>query len=195
MLQADGEGDVADARRGDGGHGQEGELQALGAAAAPQEGLVAHLLGPNFAHGSDSIPALAAEFRIGTPKGGGGPRGLCPKPDFRRGEDDKKLPVIGCGYLGAVHALAMAELGRSTVPVGTSTRLARVIEASGSGASLAWNPEFLREGLAVKDTISPDRLVYGVRAGDEASVAALDEVYAAALANDTPRVVTDFATA
>ncbi|HEY5224463.1 MAG TPA: UDP-glucose/GDP-mannose dehydrogenase family protein [Microbacteriaceae bacterium] len=53
-------------------------------------------------------------------------------------------------------------VGKSTVPVGTAGRLAGLIEASGSGARLAWNPEFLREGFAVKDTLAPDRLVYGV---------------------------------
>ncbi|HWR84958.1 MAG TPA: UDP-glucose/GDP-mannose dehydrogenase family protein [Rhodoglobus sp.] len=84
-------------------------------------------------------------------------------------------------------------VGKSTVPVGTAARLAEIVEAA--GARLAWNPEFLREGFAVKDTIAPDRLVYGVRDGDDASVAALDEVYAAAIARETPRIVTDFATA
>lgn len=84
-------------------------------------------------------------------------------------------------------------VGKSTVPVGTAERLAAQIEAA--GAHLAWNPEFLREGYAVKDTISPDRLVYGVRAGDDHSVAQLDEVYASVLAQDIPRVITDFATA
>lgn len=84
-------------------------------------------------------------------------------------------------------------VGKSTVPVGTAARLAELVE--GSGARLAWNPEFLREGFAVKDTLAPDRLVYGVRAGDDASVAALDEIYATAIAAGTPRVITDFATA
>ncbi|MHA6693972.1 UDP-glucose dehydrogenase family protein [Homoserinimonas sp. A520] len=83
--------------------------------------------------------------------------------------------------------------GKSTVPVGTAERLVGSVEAT--GARLAWNPEFLREGFAVQDTIAPDRLVYGVQPGDEASVAALDEVYAVALANGTPRIVTNFATA
>jgi UDPglucose 6-dehydrogenase len=83
--------------------------------------------------------------------------------------------------------------GKSTVPVGTAERLAPAVEAT--GAQLAWNPEFLREGFAVQDTIAPDRLVYGVQPGDEASVAALDEVYALAMANGTPRIVTNFATA
>jgi UDPglucose 6-dehydrogenase len=84
-------------------------------------------------------------------------------------------------------------VGKSTVPVGTAARLAELVEST--GARLAWNPEFLREGFAVKDTIAPDRLVYGVRTGDRASVDALDEVYSAAIGNGTPRVVTDFATA
>ncbi|MGV8857756.1 UDP-glucose dehydrogenase family protein [Rhodoglobus sp.] len=83
-------------------------------------------------------------------------------------------------------------VGKSTVPVGTAERLAARVEAV--GAHLAWNPEFLREGYAVKDTISPDRLVYGIRPGDDHSVAILDEVYATVLAQDIPRVVTDFAT-
>lgn len=87
-------------------------------------------------------------------------------------------------------------VGKSTVPVGTAARLAELIEA-GSGASLAWNPEFLREGFAVQDTISPDRLVYGVAPGaaGEHATALLNEIYAAALATDTPLVITDFATA
>jgi UDPglucose 6-dehydrogenase len=83
--------------------------------------------------------------------------------------------------------------GKSTVPVGTAASLAARIAETGSGATLAWNPEFLREGFAVQDTISPDRLVYGV--ADDAQVAILDEVYAKAMSTDTPRVVTDYATA
>jgi UDPglucose 6-dehydrogenase len=82
-------------------------------------------------------------------------------------------------------------VGKSTVPVGTAAHLATTIEAA--GAVLAWNPEFLREGHAVADTVRPDRLVYGVN--DERAVAALDAVYADILALGTPRMVTDFATA
>ena len=84
-------------------------------------------------------------------------------------------------------------VGQSTVPVGTAARLADLVERT--GARLAWNPEFLREGFAVGDTLHPDRLVYGVRAGDDVSVAALDGVYAATIETGTPRIVTDFATA
>lgn len=97
---------------------------------------------------------------------------------------DALLPHIGPGHVVA---------GKSTVPVGTAARLAERVEAT--GAALVWNPEFLREGFAVRDTIEPDRLVYGVRDGDEASVSVLDEVYAHALELGTPRIVTDLATA
>ena len=84
-------------------------------------------------------------------------------------------------------------VGKSTVPVGTARRLADRIAASGSGARVAWNPEFLREGYAVKDTIEPDRLVYGVE--DSRDVEVLDAVYASAIASGTPRIVTNFPTA
>jgi UDPglucose 6-dehydrogenase len=88
-------------------------------------------------------------------------------------------------------------VGKSTVPVGTAARLASLIRTAAPEATLAWNPEFLREGFAVKDTVSPDRLVYGVEAGadGERAVALLDEIYAVALARKTPRLVVDFATA
>ncbi len=91
-------------------------------------------------------------------------------------------------------------VGKSTVPVGTAARmaeLARSTAPAGADVMLAWNPEFLREGFAVKDTLHPDRLVYGVEAGARGERARdlLDEVYAASLIEGTPRIVTDYATA
>lgn len=88
-------------------------------------------------------------------------------------------------------------VGKSTVPVGTAARLAELVTGTHHTAQLVWNPEFLREGHAVSDTLSPDRLVYGVADGseDNPSVALLDEVYAAPLAAGTPRLVTDHPTA
>jgi UDPglucose 6-dehydrogenase len=87
-------------------------------------------------------------------------------------------------------------VGKSTVPVGTAARLeGRIRELSPAGAAveLAWNPEFLREGFAVADTLTPDRLVFGVSSpeGEET----LRTVYRVALESGTPVVVTDFATA
>ncbi len=88
-------------------------------------------------------------------------------------------------------------VGKSTVPVGTADRLADVVADAEPTAMLAWNPEFLREGLAVQDTLHPDRIVYGLPDDEtgQAARALLDEVYAAALASGTPLVVTDYATA
>lgn len=86
-------------------------------------------------------------------------------------------------------------VGKSTVPVGTAHKIAKRIEHT--GATLAWNPEFLREGWAVKDTVEPDRIVVGVEqspAGQHA-VKVLREVYRDALERDTPFLVTDYATA
>ena len=48
-------------------------------------------------------------------------------------------------------------VGESTVPVGTAARLAEMVVGKVPGALLAWNPEFLREGFAVRDTLSPAR--------------------------------------
>ena len=71
-------------------------------------------------------------------------------------------------------------VGKSTVPVGTAERLAAQVAEAEPAATLAWNPEFLREGHAVQDTFRPDRLVYGV-AEDAAGARAADllsQVYA-----------------
>ena len=85
--------------------------------------------------------------------------------------------------------------GKSTVPVGTASRLSRLIEPT--GALLLWNPEFLREGFAVQDTLRPDRMVYGVPENPDAADAqeTMDAVYAQILAAGTPRLVMDYATA
>ncbi|WNM24967.1 UDP-glucose dehydrogenase family protein [Demequina capsici] len=90
-------------------------------------------------------------------------------------------------------------LGKSTVPVGTAARLAervRELAPVGGAAELAWNPEFLREGFAVEDTLRPDRLVIGVdrdRPGRVEQVARA--VYAEIIERGTPFLVTDLATA
>jgi UDPglucose 6-dehydrogenase len=88
-------------------------------------------------------------------------------------------------------------VGKSTVPVGTAERLAEELTAAAPGVTLVWNPEFLREGFAVQDTIGPDRLVYGVPEGEAGERAAriLDQVYASAVSAGTPVIVADYATA
>lgn len=87
-------------------------------------------------------------------------------------------------------------VGKSTVPVGSAERLGRTLvelAPAGEEVELAWNPEFLREGLAVQDTLHPDRIVVGVRS--ERSEKLLREVYATPMAEGSPFVVTDFPTA
>ncbi|WGX99530.1 UDP-glucose/GDP-mannose dehydrogenase family protein [Nocardioides sp. L-11A] len=88
-------------------------------------------------------------------------------------------------------------VGKSTVPVGTAERLLARITAVEPEAELLWNPEFLREGHAVQDTLSPDRFVYGYVDGPQGRDAAakLDEVYAVALSDGVPKLETDLATA
>lgn len=85
--------------------------------------------------------------------------------------------------------------GKSTVPVGTAATLAARI--ADTGATLVWNPEFLREGWAVHDTLTPDRIVVGREPGTagERAVDVLREIYASAVASGTPFLVTDLATA
>ena len=91
---------------------------------------------------------------------------------------------------------ATVVVGKSTVPVGTAARLQQRLTdlaPAGDQAQLAWNPEFLREGFAVEDTLRPDRLVIGT--SSERVEATLREVYAEAIKGGTPFIVTDFATA
>ncbi|MGH3389079.1 MAG: UDP-glucose dehydrogenase family protein, partial [Actinomadura sp.] len=86
-------------------------------------------------------------------------------------------------------------VGKSTVPVGTAARLAvRLAELApvGEGAELAWNPEFLREGFAVQDTMNPDRIVAGVTS--ERAEKILRDVYASMIAAGTPFIVSDYPT-
>ncbi|GAA4753112.1 UDP-glucose/GDP-mannose dehydrogenase family protein [Amnibacterium soli] len=117
-----------------------------------------------------------------------------------RGSNSADLTYVDAAVDALIPHLADGDLivGKSTVPVGTAMRLAQKVKDSGSGALLAWNPEFLREGYAVKDTVAPDRLVYGLPEQDDDAAAAkalLDEVYATALSNGTPLVTADYQTA
>ena len=84
-------------------------------------------------------------------------------------------------------------VGKSTVPVGTAQGLRDELAKSAPQADLAWNPEFLREGFAVEDTLTPNRLVVGVTSDRAENI--LKEVYAANLAENTPWVRADLPTA
>ena len=84
-------------------------------------------------------------------------------------------------------------VGKSTVPVGTETKLRNRLLELNPNADLAWNPEFLREGFAVEDTLRPNRLVIGVVTDSAEKI--LKEVYAVNLKENTPWVRADLPTA
>lgn len=84
--------------------------------------------------------------------------------------------------------------GKSTVPVGTADdlqELADSLAGPGTSVEIAWNPEFLREGFAVQDTISPDRIVLGVGHDGGRAEEVAREVYAASISTGTPFLVMD----
>ncbi|MEV7648954.1 UDP-glucose/GDP-mannose dehydrogenase family protein [Arthrobacter sp. NPDC089319] len=124
---------------------------------------------------------------------------VCVGTPQRKGENAADLRFVDAAFTSLAEHLKSGDVvvGKSTVPVGTAARLADEVQAIAPEAVLAWNPEFLREGHAVKDTLTPDRFVYGVPSGakGEAATAAMDKVYATPLAAGTPRLVVDYATA
>jgi UDPglucose 6-dehydrogenase len=93
---------------------------------------------------------------VGTPQGPDGSADL----SFLRAATDSLAPQLSRDCL---------VVGKSTVPAGTARQLRSRLRAMAPGADLAWNPEFLREGHAVRDSLAPDRFVFGVC--DEPAVA------------------------
>lgn len=124
---------------------------------------------------------------------------ICVGTPQKKGENAADLSYVDAAVTAVLPHLSPADIvvGKSTVPVGTAARLAGIVKHQMPGADLVWNPEFLREGHAVSDTLGPDRLVYGVADGseDNPAVEVLDEVYAACREAGTPRLVTDLPTA
>ena len=124
---------------------------------------------------------------------------VCVGTPQRAGEMAADLTYVDAAIEALLPHLAPGDVvvGKSTVPVGTAERLAQRVHEVQPEAELVWNPEFLREGKAVKDTLHPDRIVYGVADGDagQRAVMVLDEVYASAIAEGSPRLVGDLATA
>ncbi len=123
---------------------------------------------------------------------------VCVGTPQKRGEYAADLTYVDAAVGGLVPHLARpcVVAGKSTVPVGTAERLAAWVHAdapAGTDVEVVWNPEFLREGYAVQDTLRPDRLVFGVQSarGEQLMRAA----YAPVIDAGTPVVVTDLATA
>jgi UDPglucose 6-dehydrogenase len=124
---------------------------------------------------------------------------ICVGTPQKKGENGADVSYVDAALYGILPHLRAGNIvvGKSTVPVGTASRLSNLVDSAEPAAHLVWNPEFLREGHAVADTIRPDRFVYGVEGGseDHPAVNLLDEVYAAALNTGIPRLVTDHPTA
>lgn len=124
---------------------------------------------------------------------------ICVGTPQKKGENGADLTYVDAAANALLPYLSADDVvvGKSTVPVGTAARLADIVTRTQPKADLLWNPEFLREGHAVSDTLQPDRLVYGVQGGseDHRAVQLLDQVYAFPLEAGTPRLVTDLPTA
>lgn len=89
-------------------------------------------------------------------------------------------------------------VGKSTVPVGTAAELAhraRGLAPDGLYVEIAWNPEFLREGFAIHDTLKPDRIVVGIQPGSNRAEVALRELYGQLLDDGVPFLLTNLETA
>jgi UDPglucose 6-dehydrogenase len=119
-------------------------------------------------------------------------------PQVKNGGGEADLSYV----FGAAEALAphlnraTLIVGKSTVPVGTSRQLIELLHAAapaGDRVDYAFNPEFLREGYAVQDSLTPDRIVFGVRS--EAADELMRAVYATPLGSGIPALTMDLETA
>ncbi|MEV0680184.1 UDP-glucose/GDP-mannose dehydrogenase family protein [Actinosynnema sp. NPDC050436] len=123
---------------------------------------------------------------------------LCVGTPQRRGQDAADLSHLDAAVRRLAPLLGHDCLlvGKSTVPVGTAARILEAVSGlapPSTTVDVAWNPEFLREGHAVADTLAPDRIVLGVVS--ERSEKVLKELYAPFVDRGTPLVVADLATA
>ncbi|MFI1657680.1 UDP-glucose dehydrogenase family protein [Streptomyces sp. NPDC020472] len=119
---------------------------------------------------------------------------VCVNTPQKHGEYACDMSYVDAAFasLAGVARAGSLVVGKSTVPVGSAERLAGLLP---EGVDLAWNPEFLREGFAVQDTLHPDRIVVGLRGSGERAEKTLREVYAVPVGDGSPFVVTDFPTA
>ena len=123
---------------------------------------------------------------------------ICVGTPQSKGSDAADLSYVDAAVTSLARELHRKCLivGKSTVPMGTAARLTTLVHEvapAGSLVELAWNPEFLREGYAIQDTLEPDRLVFGTQS--EWAREQLAACYTSIIAAGTPVVVTDQATA
>ena len=94
---------------------------------------------------------------------------ICVGTPQKKGENAADLTYVDAAVEGLLPHLRPGALivGKSTVPVGTASGWRPLFPNVNPRRTLCWNPEFLREGHAVSDTLNPDRFVYGVSDGAE----------------------------
>jgi UDPglucose 6-dehydrogenase len=123
---------------------------------------------------------------------------ICVGTPQMEGSDAADMTYVDAAFSTLARHLKRRTLvvGKSTVPVGTAARLSAMVKElapAGEAVELAWNPEFLREGFAVDDTMHPDRLVFGVQS--EWAEQQLRAAFAPVIGGGTPVKVTDLQTA
>ena len=123
---------------------------------------------------------------------------LCVGTPQKKGEYAADMSYVDASVAALAPRLTRSSVvvGKSTVPVGTAERIRAYLDdnaPAGREVELVWNPEFLREGWAIEDTLHPDRLVIGIES--ERGETSMREVYAPLIEEGVPLVVTDFATA
>ena len=114
---------------------------------------------------------------------------LCVGTPQAEGSDEADLGFLKAATLALAPHLGRNSVvvGKSTVPVGTAVKIRRALETElGRSVMLAWNPEFLREGTALHDSLNPDRIVIG--GDDPTALESLREVYATQIKKGTPVV-------
>jgi UDPglucose 6-dehydrogenase len=123
---------------------------------------------------------------------------VCVGTPQKPGSTAADLTYVHAAFASLAPHLARETLiiGKSTVPVGTTRKLFDSVRSSapaGDAVDIAFNPEFLREGYAVQDSLTPDRLVFGVTT--ERADALMRQVFATPLASGTPGLTMDLETA
>jgi UDPglucose 6-dehydrogenase len=122
---------------------------------------------------------------------------ICVGTPQKKGEYSADLRYVEAAFTSLSPHLSRKALvvGKSTVPAGTAARMEKLMRSltPTKDIELAWNPEFLREGFAVHDTLHPDRLVFGVNS--DWAEQQLRAAFAPMIGEGTPVIVTDFATA
>jgi UDPglucose 6-dehydrogenase len=122
---------------------------------------------------------------------------ICVGTPQKKGEYSADLRYVEAAFTSLSPHLSRKVLvvGRSTVPAGTAARMEKLMRSltPTKDVELAWNPEFLREGFAVQDTLHPNRLVFGVNS--DWAEQQLRAAFAPMIDEGTPVIVTDFATA